>query len=65
MRGCNVLRGVYLPTAKNEMVRDFYPRMGLSPVSETKIESVFEMNLESFQPRPTRIRILRHAYEPR
>ena len=33
-RGCSRLEGVYLPTAKNEMVRDFYPRMGFALTSE-------------------------------
>jgi FkbH-like protein len=65
LRGCDLLRGIYIPTAKNEMVRDFYPRMGLSPVSETNIQSDFELDLESFRAHPTKIRITRHAYDAR
>lgn len=30
--GCHELRGEYIPTAKNGMVRDFYPALGFAPV---------------------------------
>lgn len=29
--GCTHLRGTYIPTAKNQMVRDIYPRFGFQP----------------------------------
>jgi FkbH-like protein len=58
------LEGVYLPTAKNEMVRDFYPRMGFILSSEDDKSRVFELNIEAFQPTPTKIKITRRAYEP-
>ena len=35
-KGCVRLDGVYLPTAKNEMVRDFYARMGFSLTRENR-----------------------------
>ena len=35
-RGCARLKGVYLPTAKNEMVRDFYTRMGFTLTAENE-----------------------------
>lgn len=63
-RGCRRLEGIYLPTAKNEMVRDFYPRMGFALTAETPAKREFVLNLETFQPPPTHIKIIRQAYEP-
>ncbi|MBI3878953.1 MAG: HAD-IIIC family phosphatase [Verrucomicrobia bacterium] len=62
-RGCARLAGVYLPTAKNEMVRDFYPRMGFAARSVTADRGEFALELDSFQPRPTKISLRRRAYE--
>jgi FkbH-like protein len=55
--GCTKLEGLYLPTAKNEMVRDFYPRMGFSLTHEDEGGRKFELSLASFQPIPTKIQI--------
>ncbi len=63
LRGCDRLEGVYLPTAKNEMVRDFYARMGFALVSEDAQRRQFELGLETFQPVATKIKITRRAYE--
>jgi FkbH-like protein len=63
-RGCARLEGVYLPTAKNDMVRDFYGRMGFTLTAESEAKREFELPLNAFQPPPTRIKILRRAYEP-
>jgi FkbH-like protein len=63
-RGCTRLEGVYLPTPKNEMVRDFYLRMGFTLTAESATKREFELRLESFQPAPTKITIVRHAYDP-
>jgi FkbH-like protein len=64
-RNCMRLEGTYLPTAKNEMVRDFYSRMGFSLIRENEAAREFELKLDTFQPIPTRIKIIRRAYEPR
>ena len=61
---CTRLEGAFLPTPKNEMVRDFYPRMGFSLTAETDTQREFELRLEGFQPIPTKIKITRRAYEP-
>jgi len=61
---CQRLAGVYLPTAKNEMVRDFYGRIGFTLLSESKEKREFELPLERFQAIPTKIKISRRAYEP-
>jgi FkbH-like protein len=63
-RGCERLEGVYLPTAKNEMVCDFYPRMGFALTSEKESRNEFELALEKIRPIPTKIKITRRAYEP-
>ena len=63
-RCCQRLEGVYLPTAKNEMVRDFYGRMGFALTAETETRREYELKLAAFQPVPTQIKITRHAYEP-
>jgi FkbH-like protein len=63
-RGCARLEGVYLPTAKNEMVRDFFTRMGFTLTVESEIKREFVLRLKKFQPIPTKIKIMRRAYEP-
>jgi predicted enzyme involved in methoxymalonyl-ACP biosynthesis len=63
-RNCTRLEGIYLPTAKNEMVRDFYGRMGFTLTAESAAKREFELRLEGFQSIPTKIKIVRRAYEP-
>jgi FkbH-like protein len=62
-RNCLRLEGLYLPTAKNEMVKDFYPSMGFGLIAESKESRAFALILSSFQPKPTSIKVTRHAYE--
>lgn len=62
-RNCSRLEGVYLSTAKNEMVRDFYARMGFILTTENEARREFELNLDKFQPASTKIKIMRRAYE--
>jgi FkbH-like protein len=61
--GCTRLRGVYLPTAKNEMVRDFYSRMGFDLVQETAEAREFELDLRTFQPLASHIKVTRCNHE--
>ena len=61
-RGCSRLVGVYFPTAKNEMVRDFYLQMGFTLKTESESQREFELQLENFQPIQTKI--ICHPYEP-
>jgi FkbH-like protein len=63
-RGCARLEGIYLPTPKNEMVRDFYSRMGFTLTADSETKREFELRLENFQPIPTKIKIVRRAYDP-
>jgi FkbH-like protein len=64
-RGCSRLQGIYLPTSKNEMVRDFYCRMGFALTAESESKREFELRLESFQPVLTKIKTIHRSYEPR
>jgi FkbH-like protein len=63
LRGCDRLEGIYLPTPKNDMVRDFYPRMGFTLKKEDAARREFELKLDAFQPIATKIKILRRAYD--
>jgi len=63
VRGCVRLEGLYLPTAKNEMVRDFYTRMGFTLLSESEQSREFERALEGYKPAPTKIRVVRRAFD--
>jgi len=64
LRGCSRIEGIYLPTPKNEMVRDFYSRMGFTLTAESETKREFELRLETFQPLPTKIKMIRRSYEP-
>jgi len=63
LRGCSRIRGVYLPSVKNGMVRDHYPALGFarSPGSETRLE--FVLHLPAYIARTTRIRVVERAYD--
>ena len=63
-RQCHTLQGIYLPTTKNEMVRDFYSRMGFTLTSESETKREFELQLGNFEPIPTKIKITSRAYDP-
>ena len=63
LKDCSSLLGTYLPTAKNEMVRDFYGRMGFTLTAESAAKREFEMNLDTFSPVTTKIKITRRAYD--
>ncbi len=58
LRGCSRVRGVYLPTAKNSMVRDHYPSLGFTPVSDSPDRLDFNLDLALYEFRPTKIRII-------
>jgi FkbH-like protein len=64
LKNCTRLEGVFLPTPKNGMVRDFYGRMGFTLTAESETKREFELRLETFQSVPTKIKIVHRAYEP-
>jgi FkbH-like protein len=51
--GCTRVRGLYLPTAKNGMVSDLYPRLGFQSVNVSEECSEYELPIETFNPLPT------------
>jgi len=61
LRGCNRIRGVYLPTKKNGMVRDLYPRMGFSTVLDQPERREFDLVVSAYSPTPTKITVLGRA----
>ncbi|RZU42460.1 HAD-IIIC family phosphatase [Edaphobacter modestus] len=62
-RGCTSVVGHYLPTEKNGMVRDLFPRMGFSLVEETPERATYQLITENFEPGKTHIQIDRRAYD--
>lgn len=60
---CTELEGIYLPTAKNEMVRDFYSTIGFTRRGTTEDPRRYLLALESFHPHPTTIKVTQRAYE--
>ncbi len=62
--GCRHLKGRYLRTAKNEMVRDFYDRMGFTLVAEDEAAREYALDLSSFQTHTTKITITQQAELP-
>jgi FkbH-like protein len=60
-RGCELIVGVYRPTAKNSMVKDLYPRLGFVPRDESDEESTYVLDIESYSPKLTKIQIAEQA----
>jgi FkbH-like protein len=63
LRDCTEIVGHYLPTEKNGMVRDLFPRMGFTLVEETPERATWRLETATFTPRPTHIQIDRRAYD--
>lgn len=60
-RGCRWIRGVYLPTEKNGMVRDLYPRLGFCPERVTQTRAEYLLETQSYQPIATHITVERRV----
>lgn len=63
LKKCTRVRGAYLPTAKNGMVRELYPQMGFASISQAADRAEYECDARSFQPIATKIQIARRTYE--
>ena len=63
-RGCARLKGRYLPTAKNEMVRDLFANLGFTLLREDGGAREFELAVDAFRDVATTIKIVSRAYEP-
>jgi len=64
LRNCLRLEALYLPTAKNKMVSDFYSQMGFTLTTTSESKKEFELQLDTFQPVTTKIKIAHRTYEP-
>jgi FkbH-like protein len=62
-RNCSRIRGVYLPTAKNGMVRDHYVGMGFTPTLASSARLEFELDPRLYTSKPTRIHIAEKSYD--
>ena len=62
-RGCARIRGLYLPTAKNGIVRDHYPQLGFVPTLVTDHRMEFELGTDLYEPLQTKIRIMERSYD--
>ncbi len=56
-RSCHQIHGIYLPTAKNSMVRDLYPQLGFQLASAAEAKVDYVLDVASYQPRSTMISI--------
>jgi FkbH-like protein len=56
--GVAVLRGYYFRTPKNNMVSGLYATLGFTALSRTEDASVWELPVESYQPRNRHIRVV-------
>lgn len=56
-RGCATVEGIYLATAKNEMVREHYLKMGFQPRSVTTERGEYVLELDSHKPVTTKISV--------
>ena len=57
--GVKTLRGTYLPTKKNGMVADHYPKLGFSTVNPMAAGiAMYSLDLQGYVPRNTHIRVL-------
>jgi FkbH-like protein len=62
--GCSRLVGEYIPTAKNGMVKEHYPKMGFTPLATTDGDGIqtYELRVSDYQAQPTRIHIEREIH---
>lgn len=60
-KGCVWLKGMYIPTAKNSMVSDLYPKLGFQAVTDQPDCREFELSVENFTPKSTFIQLAKGA----
>lgn len=61
--GCRRVTGVYIPTEKNQMVKDFFSTMGFQMISSDEKCTKFALLISDFQEFTTSIRVERGANE--
>jgi FkbH-like protein len=55
--GCLWMKGIYIRTAKNDLVRNFYPSMGFESLTVAPDCGEFRLELDRFSPHPTKIKV--------
>ena len=63
--GLSSVRGVYLPTPKNAMVRTLFPAMGFRSLSETPERQEFILDLVDYHNKDTEITVQRSSLDPK
>jgi FkbH-like protein len=61
--GCRRVLGRYIPTAKNGLVRDLYPRLGFTEAGTDGEAAVYALDTDSYKPKATLINCLEKAEE--
>jgi len=56
-RSCHRIVGEYFPTAKNGMVAELYPKLGFETIAQSDVGSTFELSLEKYEAKPTKIAV--------
>jgi FkbH-like protein len=63
VNGCTHVIGRYIPSAKNGMVREHYPKMGFEHLREEADEiQVYQLALALYEPSATRIKVDQETY---
>jgi FkbH-like protein len=57
------IRGLYLPTAKNGIVRDLYPKLGFQLEFEREGCMAYSLDARSYQPFTTEVAVVERAYD--
>jgi FkbH-like protein len=65
-RGIRRILGFYIPSAKNAMVKDFYPTLGFDPIADVDPSypegaTAWELDLATYTPTNTHIRVLEYV----
>lgn len=58
-RGCKRIVGAYIPTAKNEMVKDHYAQFGFTLLADVEGRRDYALDLMGFEPITTHISVVR------
>lgn len=56
---CGKVKGLYIPTSKNQMVKDFYTNMGFAVTSSETDQTEYELITSEFEPFSTKISVIR------
>lgn len=55
--GCQIIVGKYIPTSKNNMVCDLYPKLGFEQAEEVEGATIWHLAVQAFSPFHTHIKL--------